>query len=363
MTTPAAQEGIARTVGITSELRSGTAIVFIFLACAVVAVGVASVGPSLAVSQEAAVEQSQTEVVDQADTVEQTNDVMTQTSTPVEHAADSDDQTQPAQWRSLLDEQLSQWEVFTGVPHKSVKIEGVPPSESDDCRKGTPVGLGDPKNVYSVTMVDGAPVLHVSGEIYAGLTTLESHKDYHFSTEFKWGEKTWPPRKKTKRDSGILFHCTGKHGAFWNAWMRSIECQIQEGDCGDFISLAGTSCQIRATAETYSKATPQHSEDGKWCSIGTGYGNWGAKRLADHEIPGVWNRIEIHAIGDRAVFSVNGHRVMHLRNARVGKRKHLKPLTGGRIQIQSEASEVWYRDMKIRTIKQLPADMSALYTE
>ncbi|MGL4462831.1 MAG: hypothetical protein ACRC1K_11835 [Planctomycetia bacterium] len=69
------------------------------------------------------------------------------------------------------------------------------------------------------------------------------------SLQFKWGEKKWEPRKNDKRDSGLLLHCVGKHGAFWNVWMRSLECQIQEGDCGDFIALAGSGCNVRVRKE------------------------------------------------------------------------------------------------------------------
>ena len=267
------------------------------------------------------------------------------------------------QWQPLLDEKLSGWEVFTGVPHKSVKVEGFPRTKSGDCRSGKPFGLGDPKNVFSVELVDGKPVMHVTGEIYAGLTSLEEFHNYHFSTEFKWGEKKWPPREDRRRDSGVLIHCTGEHGAFWNAWMRCMECQVQEGDCGDFIQLAGTSCQVRATSETTGDAMPKHSARGEWCTIGQGVRKWGAKRCRNHEIEGDWNRIEIVTVGDKAVFLVNGHAVMHLKNTRIGKYHKGRPLTGGKIQIQSEAAEIWYRDMKIRSISSLPDELAAHYAD
>jgi len=92
-------------------------------------------------------------------------------------------------------------------------------------------------------------VLCITGEIYGGLTTLQESENYHLSAvQFKWGEKKWAPRENDKRDSGLLVHCVGEHGAFWNAWMRSLECQIQETDCGDFIALAASGCNIRVRA-------------------------------------------------------------------------------------------------------------------
>jgi len=76
-------------------------------------------------------------------------------------------------WTSMLSEDLDGWEVFTGIPHKSTKIEGFPQSTSEDCREGTPFGLGDPLKIFTVEKVDDDMVLNVSGEGYAGLTTKD----------------------------------------------------------------------------------------------------------------------------------------------------------------------------------------------
>lgn len=348
MSAPATQAGLAPTKAITSRDRTMILSGFWFLVLAMV---LGSFGLSITHSQEPAAEN---EPAADAHATSEEKD----SETTSKHPANA-----PDEWRQLLDEKLSVWEPFTGVPHKSVQIEGFPQSNSEDCRKGKPFGLGDPKNVYSVKLVDGNPVLHITGELYAGLTSLEEFQNYHFSTEFKWGKKKWPPRKHMKRDSGILIHCAGKHGAFWNVWMRCLECQVQEGDCGDFIQLAGTSCQIRTTPDTAGKDTPRHSLDGEWCTIGPGVGKWGAKHYGNHEIEGEWNRVEVFAVGDRAVFAVNEHPVMHLKNTRLGKYANGKPLTRGKIQIQSEAAEIWYRAMKIRPIHELPTELAAHFDD
>ncbi|MEM1063719.1 MAG: DUF1080 domain-containing protein, partial [Planctomycetota bacterium] len=112
---------------------------------------------------------------------------------------------------------MSQWEVWLGVPHTSLPIEW--DGKSEDGKQGKPLGLGDRLGVFAVEDVDGEPVLRVSGEIYAGLTTLEEFEDYHLTCEVQWGEKKYAPRLNAKRDSGILYHCVGRHGAFWNVWM------------------------------------------------------------------------------------------------------------------------------------------------
>ena len=50
---------------------------------------------------------------------------------------------QGGEWQNLLDESLSKWELFMGVPHKSVEIPGYEKSKSQDGKKGVPLGLGE----------------------------------------------------------------------------------------------------------------------------------------------------------------------------------------------------------------------------
>ena len=42
-------------------------------------------------------------------------------------ASDSQPANLSAEWKPLLDASLSQWEIFIGVPHKTVNIPGRPP--------------------------------------------------------------------------------------------------------------------------------------------------------------------------------------------------------------------------------------------
>lgn len=260
--------------------------------------------------------------------------------------------------RSLLDESLSQWEIFMGVPHESVVVPGFPPATSKDGTTGTPLGLGkDPLKVFTVEIVDGKPVLRISGQIYAGLTTLEEFENFHFSCQFKWGEKKWEPRLDQKRDSGILYHCVGPHGAFWNVWMRCIEFQVQEGDCGDFITLAGTTGDVRLS-------TIADSDEFRFDPDGSLYSAVGyARHAPSAESPhGEWNTLEILTLAGTAVHLVNGKPVMVVfdtrQNAPEG-RGHV-PLKRGKIQIQSEAAEVFYRNMEIRTINTFPETLASL---
>lgn len=252
------------------------------------------------------------------------------------------------EWTPLLSEDLStHWEAWFGVPHKTLTVPGYPNQPNSDGMKGTPIGLvdvnNDPLDLYTVSMEEGEPVLRISGQIYAGLTTLKEYENYHISLQFKWGELKWEPRLTRKRDSGLLLHCTGEHGAFWGVWMSDIECQIQEGDVGDLYLLAGTGATTRARKMPRGK--PMYDPQGE-AKV-----NQRPRHATSEENPnGEWNTVEAYVVGDDMVFLMNGRPVM----APLDCTYKGEPLTRGKIQIQSEAAEVFYKDIKIRPIEAFP---------
>lgn len=266
------------------------------------------------------------------------------------------------EWRSLLDKDLSQWDIFMGVPHESTVVEGYTHKEGTDHMSGVPIGLGkDPLGVFKIIEEDGAPVLHISGQIYAGLSTKEEFENYHLSVEFKWGDKKWPPRENTVRDSGILFHCVGDHGAFWKVWMRSLEFQVQETDCGDFIPLAGTRAHIPTGPYGYMNEKQAVYMPGGELRSGTSYTQHGPSEEKPH---GEWNTLELFTVGDRAVFVVNGTPNMVLFDTAQSRPdgKGRVTLTKGKIQLQSEAAEVFYRNIKLRPIEAFPSAFETITT-
>jgi hypothetical protein len=173
----------------------------------------------------------------------------------------------------------------------------------------------NPANVFKVE--HGA--IHVSGERFGCLTTKDEFDNYHLTVEFRWGDMRWPPRAKDKRDSGILLHCVGPD----KIWTRSIECQIQEHDCGDFWLVDGTSITVDGQVETRYK-----------------------QKKADAEKPlGQWNRLEVICEGDKITNIVNGVVVNQGTAASVSR---------GRIMLQSEGAEVFYRKVELEPLKPRP---------
>ncbi len=265
----------------------------------------------------------------------------------------SANEAETEKWTQLLDAKLSKWESWMGVPHTSVKDLPAGTSQSDDYNTGQPLGLGnDPKKVFSVIEEDGKPVLAITGEIYGGLTTLAEYENFHFSCQVKWGEKKWIPRLNVPRDSGFLYHCTGKHGAFWNVWMSCVEYQVQENDFGDLYMLAGPVGDLRMMKP------PAGQPNGKpvWDVTQPLSSSGGASKAGLFESPhGQWTTVEVYAIGEKSVHLVNGHVVLAIENIRS---KDGSPLSKGKFQIQSEGAEVFYRDIKIRPAAEFPAEIS-----
>lgn len=263
------------------------------------------------------------------------------------HAADG--------FTPMLDAKLSQWEKWLTAPHRSVQIPGY---VRGDKPKDDPVlGLNnDPLNVFSTRMEKGEVVLHITGQVWGGLTSLQSYGDFHLRTEQRWGEKKWEPRLDKPRDNGILIFCTGEHGAMGRIWMRSQECQVQEQDIGDFWPLAGALCDIPMTVnekaakkQVYDpKAEPRPAFSRVW--HGEDY---------DEKPNGEWNLIEVIAKDGHAVFRLNGRTVNVILNSRYREKGSETefPMKSGKLQIQSESAECDYRRMEIKTIKEWPADV------
>jgi 3-keto-disaccharide hydrolase len=260
-------------------------------------------------------------------------------------------------WTPLFNgKDLASWDTFLGKPHTLVDVPGHPRDPQGEYLGAIGVNR-DPKHVFSVVPVDGAPAIRISGEIYGALTTREEYENYHLRFEFKWGEKRWPPREQAIRDTGCCYHCVGPHGASYGFWMRSFEFQIQEGDCGDFYSLAG----VIADAEAVRK-DPDDSRSEPIYKKGAARMPGQRKRIIkdrDHERPrGEWNTMDLYCVGQTSAHSVNGQVNMVLTGLRHMVDGREAPLTKGRIQLQSEAAEVFYRNIAVRRIQEIPAAIS-----
>jgi hypothetical protein len=261
---------------------------------------------------------------------------------------------QESAWVPLFNNtDLRGWETFLGKPHRSVDIPGARRNEAGEYLE--PLGVDvDSRRVFSVVVVDGAPAIRISGEIYGALTTRAEYEDYHLRFEVKWGEKRWPPREDQVRDTGCCYHAVAPHGASYGFWMRSCEFQIQERDFGDFYSLADAIVDVEAR-----RSNPADPKSDLVYEKGAPLVTGNTKRVikrADHERPrGEWNTMELFCAGSRSIHVVNGQVVMRLSGIR---HPGDVPVTRGRLQFQSEGGEVFYRKIEMRRITGLPEALS-----
>ena len=261
---------------------------------------------------------------------------------------------------NLLTSDLSYWYKWIGVPHTSVigLPEGTP---KGDGMNGTPLGLTDPKEVFKVINLSGEPVIKVSGEIYGGLTTKNEYENYHFHLQYKWGVKKWAPRLNELRDMGIMFHLTGKNeDAFWSVFMMGIECQISEKTSGDLFLVPNKTFSIRPVADVRVGEGYKWSVNAPLRQLG-GFVNDSSNlsRSENFESDSAkWTKMDVYTVGSSAVYLVNGHVVMAFQNAGLQHAdKTVTPLTKGKIQLQSEGAEAYYKDINIQSISEIPADI------
>lgn len=259
------------------------------------------------------------------------------------------------EWHYLIDKNLTQFERWVGVPHTSLERLPADFPRSADVTKGTPLGLNnDPLNIFSVIEEDGELLIKITGEIYGGINTKKSYKNYHLKLQFRWGFPRYEPRLTKKRDSGLLYHCQSEHGAFWNTWKACLEYQIQESDIGDYIGL-GPRGQYRGfTVDEQEKPDKRDQGsiyyDPKSNNIITGSGYTNALIENDAAF-GNWNTVELYAVGDESAHVINGELVFFIENL---QSKNGDSLRAGQLQFQSEGAEIFYKSMAIRNIDKFP---------
>ena len=174
----------------------------------------------------------------------------------------------------------------------------------------------DPEKVFAVE--NG--LLHISGKEFGYICTEKVYKNFHLAAEFKWGVKKYPPRDADtiKRDNGICYYFPLNEKDF--VWPKSIECQIQEGDTGDFWLISGVTIKvngIRSQPDSFTRV----------------------KKRTDAEMPtGQWNRVEVIANKGKITYIVNGKIVNEGEDPDV---------TQGKILIQSEGAEIYYRKIEL----------------
>jgi Domain of Unknown Function (DUF1080) len=255
----------------------------------------------------------------------------------------------PDGWTPLFNgKDLSGWDTYIGPP-----LDDAGKRLSDQ-----PVGLNkDPRQVFTVVDQDGEKVIRISGENWGAISTVKEYGDYHLQLWFKWGSLKWGQKKSRKRDSGVLYHSVGPYGADYGAWMRSQEFQVEEGNTGDYWGVAGGIQDIPAFKKSDSEYVYQPGSPLTTFSASNKTGRHGIKQGDAEKPSGEWNTLDLYCHGDTSVHVINGRVMMVLYHSRQSEHGQEFPLVKGKIQIQSEGAEVFYKQIRIRSSDAIPADL------
>lgn len=218
----------------------------------------------------------------------------------------------------------------------------------------------DPRKVFTVK--NGQ--LQISGNGFGYIRTRSDYADYHLVVEFRWGKRTWGTRKDRSRDSGVLLHGTGPDGSGGGTWMASIESQIIEGGCGDFIVIGGKTAAGKPIPVSLTCATTKDRDGeavwkkgGKRQTFTSGRVNWfgrdpdwkdvlGFRGRRDVESPfGKWTRMEVTCRGGHIQVRINGVLVNE------GFDAHPR---SGKVLIQTEMAEMHVRRWEIWPLDMQP---------
>jgi Domain of Unknown Function (DUF1080) len=232
----------------------------------------------------------------------------------VPDAAPSDAGSQPdaGDFEDLFDGTLNQFDTYLGIPNGET----------------VPLGLGnDPKKVFSVAMQDGEPVIRISGEVWGALVTKREFSNMQLHVEYRRGQLQWPPLLFF--DSGVMYLSVGPWGAVnaggnvlsnpigSGSFLVSLEFQIAQNDVGSLYNL-GPISKMNAPAQLVAEG------------------------------PG-WNSIDIVITDSTIAHFLNGTLVATATDRVLNWPSEApRALKRGKIQLQSEGSEIWFRNVRVK---------------
>lgn len=192
----------------------------------------------------------------------------------------------------------------------------------------------DPKRVFQVEY----GVIHISGQEFGYIITKRQYQDYYLRAEFKWGEGTYAPRAGQARDSGILYNIQGEQ----KVWPRSVEFQINEGATGDFWMTDGAALTgkdgKRVTGPAGKASKIDRFGKGPWQNV-VGYRDPAGEVEKPH---GEWNVVEL--------VNQDGHVKQYVNGKLMNEGTDAFPASG-KILVQSEGAEVFFRNIRLYPLK------------
>ncbi|MDY3551528.1 protein kinase [Gemmata sp. JC717] len=216
-------------------------------------------------------------------------------------------------WEPLLDEHdLGQW--------TPVVPDGV-----------TPIGVG-PQSMFGLVTLDGRPAVRATG---TGLGSVESGREFenfHLRFEYRWAEAAG------EHYASVRYHCTGELGS---RGTHGMQLHLQRA--GEYRRLNDL-LRIDVGVIRGGRVEPVRP---------------GGRRIDPEllaEVPvGRWNRAAIVCVDDWAVHVINDTPVLSLARSRRADPPD-EPLRRGRIRFQSIKGEIFFRNIEVRRVTELPPE-------
>tara|TARA_R110002167_G_scaffold152197_1_gene346096 strand:+ start:1618 stop:2547 length:930 start_codon:yes stop_codon:yes gene_type:complete len=235
------------------------------------------------------------------------------------------------------------------------------------------LGLNNPKqDVIKVVQLEDGNVIRISGTAFGMMSTEQDYGNYHLKLKVKWGKDKHVPKENDPMDSGLMYHGFGEPGSSY-AWMNSHEMQIQEGYAGDWVAIGDIQMDVpskpldrifyqydeNSSLRTYYSAKlfkddrqTEYVKEGLMDSLA----KMNVMKYPDKENKhGAWNEIDLICFGDSSIHMVNSTVVMRLFNSK--KTSDKSPVRAGKIGLQSEGAEVFYKDIRLKKINKMPVNL------
>lgn len=194
----------------------------------------------------------------------------------------------------------------------------------------------DPGSIFTVGAIDGEPVVRVSGTKDLFLTTTRDYENYHLSLEFCW----LSPLQATP-NSGVLYHCN-----FIERHSIGHELELLPPDTGRY-TFRNSPIKTRIDVGVLHQG--QIVPGGEVSANTPLNHNWENK-------PGTWNRVDLICVGDAVLHVLNSKVLLALTRSRFTVGTEERPLTRGRIMLQSRRGGIAFQRIRIRSVDGIPPE-------
>lgn len=174
--------------------------------------------------------------------------------------------------------------------------------------------MADPKQTWSVT--DG--YIRCTGKPNGYAVTAKEYSDYVLKLKWRF------PADSKGGNSGVLLHVQDD-----KLWPTSVEAQLASGQAGDFWLISPPEVKLDVDNARRDPKQARH------------YFRLETKGQLEKKF-GEWNEYEITCKGGDITLVVNGVKVNEGKNGN---------LTKGRIALQSEGTEIHFKDVAIKSLK------------